>query len=206
MKRTLLTGFGPFLSVVNNPSQRLVEHFARYGAAAHQLTTHVFPVSYTSVADGVNQLLGMAGETPYDLVLMLGVNTGAFEWRIEQFGANADTSGSADRDGVKASGSAILPGLEALLPSTLPTDRIVEALNEVGIPATLSDSAGGYLCNHLMFRALARLQSAPDTIGGFIHIPADPITIVEQNDNATQSYPSFEDHILAIQTILNELA
>jgi pyroglutamyl-peptidase len=206
MKHTLLTGFGPFGSVLNNPSKRLADHFAANGAGGHKLTVHVFPVSFTDVAEQLESLLGDPGEVPYDIVLMMGVNGGKSEWRIERFGTNADELGSIDMRDQAASGGAIIPGMPQQLECTLPIERIAAALNETNIPAVISNSAGGYLCNHLLFRTLSRLQSAPSVIAGFIHLPADQDTFGPQSGLDKRSFPSFETHVRAIETILGELA
>src|SRR5262245_13813558 len=55
--RTLLTGFGSFGNVVNNPSARIVEHFARTGAPGHELTARVLPVSFARAGEAIRDLL-----------------------------------------------------------------------------------------------------------------------------------------------------
>lgn len=205
MKRTLLTGFGAFGDIANNPSQRLVEHFANSGAPGHVLTTHVFPVSFTRVEQQLTSLLGESGSVPFDIVLMIGVNAGERDWRIERLGANVNEPGSVDMDNDTAPSGPIIPEMPHELECTFPVEQLVEALHEAAIPAVVSRSAGGYLCNHLLFRALARLQQSPEVIGGFVHIPADQHTFAQASDAKPAEYPSFATHVLAIETILHEL-
>jgi pyroglutamyl-peptidase len=55
---------------------------------------------------------------------------------------------------------------------TLPARLIVERLTGLGLPAELSDDAGAYLCNAVLFHGL--LLSERETARcatGFIHIP-----------------------------------
>src|SRR5262245_58104523 len=79
--RTLLTGFGGFGQVVNNPSARIVAHFERAGAPGHDLTTRVLPVSYERAAAEIVELL--RGE-PFEAALLLGVAQSTPVIRIEQ--------------------------------------------------------------------------------------------------------------------------
>ncbi len=205
MKRTLLTGFGPFGDIASNPSQRVAEHFAKTGADGHVLTIHVFPVSYAAVEQQLTALLGAAGSVPFDNVVMLGVNGGATEWRIERIGVNADQPGSIDMNGQRAADGTIIPGMPQELECTLPIDHLVDSLNKSGIPAVISNSAGGYLCNHLLFRAMCRLQTAPGVSAGFIHIPPDSSTFAEHSGRNLRELPSFAMHVRAIDTVLFEL-
>jgi pyroglutamyl-peptidase len=206
MKRTLLTGFGPFGPVADNPSQRLAEHFGRSGAPGHSLMVHVFPVSFCRVAQQLTSLLGESGDVDFDIVLMLGVNTGEWDWRIERLGTNADQPESVDMDGEISNGGPIIPDEPQELECTLPVWRLVAALKNAGVPAVASNSAGGYLCNHVLFRSLSRLRTSPGTIAGFVHIPADPATLTPESNPGNLVFPSFETHVLAIETILRELA
>lgn len=48
---------------------------------------------------------------------------------------------------------------------------MVSALRAAGIPASVSQTAGTFVCNHVMFGLLNRLQNLPQVRGGFIHIP-----------------------------------
>lgn len=205
MKHTLLTGFGPFGEVVNNPAERIARHFELSGAPGHIITVYVFPVSYEAVKSELATLLGAEGAVDFDNVVMLGVNSRATEWRIERIGANADGKGKVDATGVTPQNSEIIPGAPAQLFSNLPVDLIVESLTAVGIPIGPSDSAGAYLCNHLLYRALHRLHGNSGVTAGFIHIPPDPETFASGDANKPEFAPSFEEQIRVIELILEVL-
>ncbi|NLZ56398.1 MAG: hypothetical protein GX900_07030 [Clostridiaceae bacterium] len=56
--------------------------------------------------------------------------------------------------------------------STLPVRKIVEAIEAVGVPAQISNSAGTYVCNHVMYRLLHEANTAEmPFLTGFIHVP-----------------------------------
>ena len=59
--------------------------------------------------------------------------------------------------------------------ATLPTREMVKGIQEAGVPARLSYSAGTYLCNHIMYNILDLLSRRGNaTAAGFIHIPRLP--------------------------------
>src|SRR5436190_14338255 len=94
--RTLLTGFGPFGVTVNNPSARIVAHFAREGAPRHELTTRVLPVSYERAGREIGMLLR---EGEFDAAILMGVAKGEALLRIEQMARRRDAGHAPDGDG-----------------------------------------------------------------------------------------------------------
>lgn len=54
----------------------------------------------------------------------------------------------------------------------LPVKAMVAKMMEKGIPASLSYTAGSYVCNHLMYGVLYHIEKEfPNTKGGFMHVP-----------------------------------
>ena len=51
---------------------------------------------------------------------------------------------------------------------------IVAALRSKGIPASVSQTAGTFVCNHVMYGLLHSLHNSSGVKGGFIHIPYLP--------------------------------
>src|SRR3954471_4000046 len=94
--RTLLTGFGRFGATINNPSARIVAHFAREGAPGHELTTRVLPVSYERAEQEIGALLR---EGEFDAAVLMGVAKGEALLRIEQGARRRDAGHAPDRDG-----------------------------------------------------------------------------------------------------------
>ena len=204
--QTLLTGFGPFGKVTNNPSARLVRHFAANGANGHELTCLTLPVSYACAPDLMQNAIASGGTNgqPFDLVLMLGVAAGAAKWRLERLGRNRNDD-YPDAEGFNPGGLVIDRAVGSSLPSTLPSSRLVGAIANAGLPAIPSDNAGGYLCNHLLFTTLRYLRrTAHPARAIFLHVPADETTFTaDVTDKPT--FP-FEQHIEAVCAVLNALA
>ncbi len=117
----------------------------------------------------------------------------------------ADEKGKVDATGGMAQNAEIIPGASVQLFSNLPVDDIVRDLTAAGIPAAPSDSAGGYLCNHLLYRTLHRLQGLPSVAAGFIHVPCDPETFAADDKNKPEFAPAFEQHVRVIEVLLEVL-
>ena len=167
--KTLVTGFGPFGDVVDNPSARIVEALADSGAPGHDLTARILPVSFERASAEIESLLVHGG---FDLALLLGVAGKESEIRIETCGRNLDDARIPDCDGVEACGPIAESGPDVLTTS-VECARIAERLAESGIPARLSDSAGSYVCNRVYYAALSAvaIHSLP-TRCLFVHVPA----------------------------------
>lgn len=151
--RILVTGFGPFRNVEDNPSGRLAEGSGR--------PFRVLEVAYAA-ADAFVEGLDPEG---FDALLMLGVATRRERITPELFARNA-RSGEADVRGVEASGP-IEEGAPLLLESTLWDAHLVAELS-VSAGLFASEDAGAYLCNYLSYRALRRF---PRKRVGFLHVP-----------------------------------
>ena len=64
---------------------------------------------------------------------------------------------------------------EAAYFTTLPIKRIVKAIREAGISAEVSNSAGTFVCNHIMYQSLFAATKADKPFkAGFMHIPFIP--------------------------------
>jgi pyroglutamyl-peptidase len=153
-ERTLVTGFGPFLNVTENPSARLAEAAGR--------PFHVLDVTY----EGVERFVSSLELSSFDRLLMLGVATGRKHLCPEMFARN--TYGAvADSQGSTRSG-AIREGAPLLLSSTLFVDEPLAELLANDARLQLSMDAGSYLCNFAYFKAL---DTYPQKQIGFLHVP-----------------------------------
>ena len=204
--QTLLTGFGAFGAVTHNPTLRLAEHFANRDAAGHALTCAVLSVSFRTAAERMRALIEIGGEggKPFDTVLMLGVASGSPYWRVERFGRNWDDA-LTDAEGFTPTAGEILPGSPSLLPATLPVEPQVAAIDALGLPVRASDSAGAYLCNHVLYTTLHHLQKKASPIrAGFLHVPADEETF-DYGITSAPMFP-FARHVAAIEAVLASIA
>ena len=208
--QTLMTGFGPFGSVADNPTERLLHHFAAQNVDGHDLTVCALPTSFArapKMFQAVFEAGGRDGQ-PFDLILMLGVAARGETWRVETQGLNQDAPAIADADGDLVPEREIVPGGAAHLPVTLPPQVMLLAVESSGLPVRLSDSAGQYLCNHLLYTALA-LAHRGGVVSriGFLHVPPDERTFGANSASVTGGtiFP-FVQHIEAVNAILEACA
>ncbi len=90
---------------------------------------------------------------------------------VERFARN--TASATARDNQGALGAPIAG--PALLETTASAKAVRHAILEARVAARISTDAGGYVCNHLYYRALLYLAGArPMTPAIFVHLPATP--------------------------------
>ena len=206
MLQTLLTGFGPFLSVVDNPSERLTDYFDVHPVPGHTLTKRILPVSFRQATGIVQQAIAAGGTDgrPFDLVVMLGVAAKRPHWSVERVGRNRSTISVRDSDDCLWPYEHIVADAPEILHATLPDRALVAAIEAAGLPAVASDDAGDYLCNHLLFWTLSHLQVQNHPArAGFLHIPADTMTFAPGAD--AQALFNFPQHCAAVQAVLEAL-
>ncbi len=160
----LLTGFGPFLEVTENPSWEAIRDLDGQTVGSLLVRTARLDVTY---GDAPRQLQDAINRVKPDLVLCLGVAPGA-ALRLESTARNRDTANAPDAAGVVRHDRAVRIDGPATIPTRLPLARLRAALSADGFEVTDSDDAGGYLCNHVFYEVLTR---RPEGVAGFIHVP-----------------------------------
>lgn len=165
--RVLITGFGPFPGVADNPSGRLAEALvARSASLPCDLHGHVLPTEWEAVA----ALAPHLHETLQPHVMLhFGVSPNAKSLRIEG-SAHNHSAPRADAKGALPAMQQISPGGAARLDTSLPASTIAAALRVRGHAAVASRACGSYLCNFLYYRSLewARLRGREAL---FVHVP-----------------------------------
>lgn len=158
----LVTGFGPFGTIKENPSHILA---TRCGCP-----TRSIEVSYRAADFFIDELRDAAPE----LLLLVGVAEKASKMRIELVGRN-QVGGTPDVEGVIAGPGVIDPDGPPATLGTLWRDSSLHEETSIREPST---DAGAYLCNYLYYRALTRLQNVSV---GFLHVaPFATITAEDQ--------------------------
>jgi pyroglutamyl-peptidase len=112
--------------------------------------------------------------TAPQLVLALGQAGGRVDLSLERVAINVDDARIADNAGAQPVDVAVQPDGPAAYFSTLPIKAMVAALHAAGLPASVSQSAGTFVCNHVFYGLMHRLRSRPGLRGGFMHLPLLP--------------------------------
>lgn len=167
----LLTGFEPYGGHAVNPSGEVARVLDGAEIAGVRITGRVLPVVHAGTAGRIAALIE---ETAPRAVICLGLDPGEWAVRLERTAANHLDFEIADNAGEILRGP-VVEGGEAARGSTLPLREIEERLRDADIPVRGSDDAGRFLCNALMYHALAAAaRRNPPPACGFIHLPFLP--------------------------------
>ena len=196
--KILLTGFDPFGGEALNPSWEAVR---RAACSSAELIRAQIPTSYRRAPE---RLRALCAEHRPDIVLCVGQAGGRSGPTPERRAVNRMGASIPDNDGVLLRDTPILAEGESALYSTLPAERLAEALRGRGLPASVSDSAGTFVCNRLMYEALLLGRTEyPGMRAGFVHLPFLP----EQTAGKRPEPPSMplEKMVLSLNIILEVL-
>ncbi len=168
MKKILLTGFEPFLTFKLNPTMQVVEALDGKEIEGYKICGRIMKVDFNESA---NQLKEYLDEVQPDIIMSLGLAGGRFKITPERIAINIK-DGEPDNNGFAPVDAKIDESGDDAYLTNLPIRRMVEKLNEEGYPAEISNTAGTYLCNNIMYEGLAYAKKKGNILAGFIHIPA----------------------------------
>lgn len=176
--KLLLTGFVPFLDNPINPTEEIVKRLDGKEINGYTIETAVLPVDF---AESEQRVLAEIREKQPDVVIMLGLAAGRSKITPERIAINVK-DGAADNNGYTPVDEPIDANGPDGLFSTLPIRNMVTKLKENNYPATISNTAGAYLCNNIMYAAINEARKSEEPFSaGFIHIPASHELAI-QND------------------------
>ena len=167
----LVTGFEPFGGERVNPSAAVAA--ALHGTVVDGLRVEaaLLPCAFGASLAALDAAL--ARHEPA-LVLLLGQAGGRPDLTVERVAINVDDARIADNAGARPVDEPVVAGGPAAYFSTLPIKAVVAALREAGLPASVSQTAGTFVCNHVFYGLMHRLASRPGVRGGFVHLPLLP--------------------------------
>lgn len=195
--KILVTGFEPFGMEKINPSYEVVKRLDSRILDSDIIKLQVPTVFYKSI----NTVIKTIKEETPDVILMIGQAGGRYNITVERIGININDARIQDNEGNKPMDEVIdNEGLPAYF-SSIPVRKIVEELIKNNIPASISNSAGTYVCNHLLYGILDYIYKNKLGIkAGFIHIPFLPEQILNRADVPSMS---LEMMIKAIDTAIS---
>ena len=169
--KLLLTAFEPFGGEPINPALEAVRRVPDTVGGVQVVRLEVptvFRVSIDTVASAI------AREQP-DAVLCVGQAGGRFGITPERVAINLDDAAIPDNAGGQPVDAPIFADGAPAYFSTLPIKAMVQAIHAAGLPASVSNTAGTFVCNHLMYGVLYTLEKHyPGVRGGFVHVPFAP--------------------------------
>ncbi|MBP1765393.1 MAG: pyrrolidone-carboxylate peptidase [Firmicutes bacterium] len=172
MKKVLVTGFEPFGGEAVNPALEAIKLLEGKIVNGAQIIARSLPVAQKRCIDVI---VGEMKLHNPELVLAVGQAGGRCDITVERVAVNIDDFRIPDNDGNQPVDEPIVAGGPIAYYSTLPIKAVVEHLRTNGIPASVSNTAGTFVCNHLFYGLMHTLaQEGNLRRGGFVHIPYLP--------------------------------
>lgn len=168
--KMLLSGFEPFGGEAINPSGAVLRTIAGEPPPGVELTTVELPVRGRVSFDLLVTAFERGG---YDAWLGLGQAGGRPQLSVERVGVNL----VIDRDGASAAVEErpLVEGGPAAYFATLPVRELAQRMTAAGAPAAVSNDAGTYICNEVLYVMQHHLATAGrEPPSGFVHLPYLP--------------------------------
>ena len=172
----LVTGFTPFGGERINPSWEIAQSLP---ASIQDATIHTLQVP-TIFGDAIRVACKAIDKIAPDIVLCLGQAGGRAAISLERVALNINDASIADNLGQQPIDTPVVARAPAAYFSTLPIKAIVQAIAQKNIPAAVSNSAGTFVCNHLLFGVLHHIAKRHlSTRAGFMHVPYLPAQVAQ---------------------------
>ena len=172
--RILLTGFEPFDKDTVNPSWEVARALNGELIAGGQVHAVQLPCVFGAAMQVLDEALAQLQPT---LIISLGLAGGRADITPERVAINIDDARIPDNAGMQPVDVAVVDKAPAAYFSTLPIKAMVRGMREQGVPASVSNTAGTFVCNHIFYALMHRLATrvVAGVRGGFIHVPVFPV-------------------------------
>ncbi|MBK7658605.1 MAG: pyroglutamyl-peptidase I [Betaproteobacteria bacterium] len=166
--KVLVTGFEPFGGEDINPSWEICRDLPEAIGATR---IHVLQVPCEFRA-AIEVVAGEIERLEPSVVLSLGQAGGRAAMSVERVAINVDDARIDDNAGNAPVDEPVASGGPAAYFATVPVKAMVAAMREAEVPAIVSNTAGTFVCNHLMYGVLHFLAaSGRPARAGFVHVP-----------------------------------
>lgn len=169
MKHLLITGFDPFGGGNINPSWEAVKLLPEQ-VGQYQIHKLAIPTIFGAAAE---MILTQAQQLHPDVIVSVGLAGGRDAVTPERIAVNIRDARIPDNRGVQPSGDRVVAEGPAAYFSTLPVEKMAEHIRQVGIPAAVSNTAGTFVCNDVLYSVLHHFAGT-SVQAGFIHVPYLP--------------------------------
>lgn len=184
--RVLVTGFEPFGGQSLNPSWEVTRALQGAVIAGAQVTAVQLPCVFAQALPALQQALTQ--HRP-DIVLALGQAEGRCDFSVERVAINVMDARIPDNAGAQPIDVPVIAGEPAAYFSTLPIKSLVAGLKAAGFPASVSQTAGTFVCNQV-FYALQHTLAGRGVHSGFMHLPLLPEQAAQWPGPTLPSWPA----------------
>ncbi len=168
--KILLTGFEPFAGESINPSWQIAQLFDQQHFGAWQVHALELPCVFQESLRVIDRAISTLDPA---IVISMGQAEGRSDISFERFAVNLDHARIPDNKGNQPQEQLIVAGGPTAYGTTLPIQRLAALLKAAEIPASLSLSAGTFVCNHVFYHLQHQFQGT-SVRSGFIHLPVLP--------------------------------
>ncbi|WP_103105086.1 pyroglutamyl-peptidase I [Brevibacillus reuszeri] len=202
MTKVLVTGFDPFGGEPINPAWESVKELAKIESDQYKVEVRQIPTVFNK---SIEHLYAAIEETKPDIVLCIGQAGGRGDLSIERVAINVNDARISDNEGNQPIDTPIVEHGPAAYWSTLPIKSMVHELQQQGIPASISQTAGTYVCNHVFYGLMHYVAENKAAIrGGFIHIPYLPEQAARQSGQPSMALETIVKGLrVAIEAVIS---
>lgn len=192
--KILVTGFDPFGGEEVNPAIETVKRLPDTISGAKVIKLEIPTVCHQSLRV-IDEAI--ARYDP-DVVLSVGQAGGRPDITVERVGINVDDCRIPDNAGNQIVDEPIYADGPAAYFVTVPIKAMVQRIRERNIPASVSNTAGTFVCNHVTYGVCHLLAvKYPGKRSGFIHIPFLPQQAVDKKNMPSMSQDMMVEAITA---------
>lgn len=197
--KILLTAFDPFADEKINPTLEVLKKIED-----NILNVQLIKLELPTVFDKSSKILEeKIKEVKPDVILSLGQAGGRSKITVERIAINIDDANIKDNEGNKPIDQKIRNDGENAYFSTLPIKAVVDEIKKAAIPAEISNTAGTFVCNHIMYEDLYLAEKYGNIKAGFIHIPFLPEQVIDKKDMPSMNISDIKKALeIAIATII----
>ena len=182
--KLLITGFDPFGGEKINPSFESVKDINDEIEGVKVIKKEI-PTVFNKSIDILHEVIEK--EKP-DYVICLGQAGGRFDMTVERVAININNARIPDNEGNQPIDTTIFKDGENAYFSTLPINTIAEEMKKNNIPASISNTAGTFVCNNLFYGLMYLINRKYTSIkGGFIHVPFLPEQVLDKRNTPFMS-------------------
>ena len=198
--KILITGFDPFGGENINPALEAVKKLPDTILNSEIIKLEI-PTVFRKSLETIEE--NKIKHKP-DVVISVGQAGGRFGVTPERVAINIDDARIKDNEGNQPIDISIFEDGEAAYFSNLPIKAMVKEMMDNGIPASVSNTAGTFVCNHVMYGILYLIDKKyPNIRGGFIHVPYIPSQVTTKPNMPSMSIDDISKGLeLSIKAII----
>jgi pyroglutamyl-peptidase I len=177
--KILVTGFDPFGGEPINPAIESVKKLPDNIAGAEIIKLEIPTVRGKSL----EKIEKAIQEHNPDIILSVGQAGGRFDITVERVGINMDDFRIPDNEGNQVIDESVFSDGDNAYFVKLPVKAMVQNIQKNKIPASVSYTAGTFVCNHVLYGVLYLVEKKyKGKKSGFIHIPFLPEQVVDKRN------------------------